>query len=102
MNHIIPILMVITLWLGPVARAHAGNPSLPDLIQQTRFIAYTPRSFTIAGGKVRAATATGIRDDLTLLRPSFNGLITYSAARGLEAVPEIAHDLAFRAVILGI
>jgi exo-beta-1,3-glucanase (GH17 family) len=101
-NHIILILMVITLWLGPVARAHAGNPSLPDLIQQTRFIAYTPRSFTIAGGRARAAAATGIRDDLSLLRSSFNGLITYSATSGLEAVPEIAHELAYRAVILGI
>ncbi len=102
MNHISLILIGITLWLGPATRAHAGNPSLPDVIQQTRFIAYTPSSFAIAGGKVRAATATGIRKDLTLLRPSFNGLITYSATSGLEAVPEIAHKLAFRAVILGI
>jgi len=100
MKHIILIFGTITLWLWPAQSAQAD--ALPDLIQQTRFIAYTPRSFAIAGGKVRAATATGIRNDLTLLRPSFNGLITYSATSGLEAVPEIAHELAYRAVILGI
>ena len=72
---------------GASGKGTCRHPSLPDLIQQPRFIAYTPRSFTIAGGKVRAATATGIRDDLTLLQPSFNGLITYSAASGLGSRP---------------
>ncbi|MBU0665563.1 MAG: hypothetical protein KJ990_13605 [Proteobacteria bacterium] len=100
MSHIILILMAITFWPGPVQSAAA--PPLPKLIQQTRFIAYTPRSFSIGGGKIRAATEAGIREDLTLLRPFFNGVITYSATSGLEAVPRIAHELAFRALILGI
>ncbi|MBA3007093.1 MAG: hypothetical protein KJ900_16935 [Proteobacteria bacterium] len=100
MSHIILILMVITFWPGPVQSAAA--PPLPILIQQTRFIAYTPRSFSIGGGKIRAATAAGIREDLTLLRPFFNGVITYSTTSGLDAVPRIAHELGFRAVILGI
>ncbi len=100
MKQIILILMVITFWPGPVQSVHAGP--LPDLIQQTRFIAYTPRSFAIAHGKITAASEAGIRKDLTLLRPFFNGLITYSATSGLEAVPRIAHELAYRAIILGI
>jgi exo-beta-1,3-glucanase (GH17 family) len=99
-NYIILILMVMTLWPRQVQSTQAAP--LPDLIQQTRFIAYTPRSFSIAGGKITAASATSIRKDLTLLRPSFNGLITYSATSGLEAIPQIAHELAYRAVILGI
>ncbi len=100
MKNIILILLTLTYWLGPVQTSHGGP--LPELIQQTRFIAYTPRSFSIGGGKIQAATKAGIREDLTLLRPFFNGLITYSATSGLEAIPRIAHDLAFQAVILGI
>ena len=100
MNHIILVLIIISCWLAPEQKAQASP--LPDLIQQTRFITYTPRSFSIGGGKVTAANETAIRKDLTLLRPSFNGLITYSATSGLEAVPRIARELAFRAVILGI
>ncbi|MFH2123650.1 MAG: hypothetical protein ABIJ50_09245 [Pseudomonadota bacterium] len=100
MSHIILTLMVITFWPRPVESAAGTN--LPILIQQTRFIAYTPRSFSIGGGKIRAATEAGIREDLTLLRPFFNGVITYSATSGLETLPRIAHELAFRALILGI
>ena len=100
MNPAFLVLIIITFWLAPAQNTQAGP--LPDLIQQTRFIAYTPRSFSIAGGKVTAATEAAIRKDLTLLRPSFNGLITYSATSGLEAIPKIAHELAYRAVILGI
>jgi len=101
MSHIILILMVIIFWPGPVQSAAAP---LPNLIQQTRFIAYTPRSFSSGGGsgKIHAATEAGIREDLTLLHPFFNGVITYSATSGLEAVPRIAHELGFRALILGI
>jgi exo-beta-1,3-glucanase (GH17 family) len=103
MNHGILILVVITFWLMRLApNAIAASPPLPDLLQQTRFIAYTPRSFSLAGGKVRAATGAGIRKDLVLLRPYFNGLITYSAINGLENIPRIAEELAYRALILGI
>jgi len=84
------------------APARAEEPPLPHLLQKTRFIAYTPRTFAINGGRIRPATASGIRADLALLRPFFNGLITYSATSGLEVIPEIARELGFRAVILGI
>lgn len=102
MKNIILTLLCITFCLGNTQIAPAALSALPDLLQQTRFIAYTPRSFSITGGKVRAATKSGIKDDLILLRPSFNGLITYSATNGLEAIPQIAHDLSYRAIILGI
>jgi len=82
--------------------ARAERTALPQSLQESRFIAYTPRSFAIKDGRIRSATEAGIRQDLTLLRPFFNGLITYSVTSGLEAVPRIAHELHFRAVILGI
>jgi len=96
------LILMISLWTGPVPKALADSPPLPDLLRETRFIAYTPRSFAVSGGTIRAATEAGIREDLTLLRPHFNGLITYSATSGLEAVPRIARELAFRTIILGI
>lgn len=96
------LLCIITLWLLPVESLSAQTPPLPELIQHTRFIAYTPSSFSISAGKVNAAGKTGIQADLTLLRPFFDGLITYSATSGLEAIPRIAHELGYRAVILGI
>jgi exo-beta-1,3-glucanase (GH17 family) len=95
-------IAAITCWLGASAITSADDLPLPALLQNTRFITYTPRSFSQVNGKVIPATAAGIREDLTLLRPLFNGLITYSSVNGLEQVPALAHDQAFRAIIMGI
>ena len=43
-----------------------------------------------------------LRADLALLRPHFDGLITYSSAYGLDALPRLAREAGFRAVILGV
>ncbi len=102
MNYLTIITGAIIFWLGVAGMALGDSSPLPDSIQHTRFITYTPRSFSIVYGKVVAATQNGIRADLKLLRPFFNGLITYAANNGLEAVPEIAHELGYRAVIMGI
>ena len=102
LHRIILILSVLFAWLGSERIVQAGAPPLPAQLQQTRFISYTPRSFSIAGERVVAATESGIRADLKLLRPHFNGLITYSATSGVEAVPAIAHELGYRAVVMGI
>lgn len=99
---IILLIGLVTFRPGLIETALADSSPLPALIQRTRFIAYTPRSFSITGGKVVAAQAAGIRADLKLLRPFFNGLITYASANGVQTVPEIARDLAYRAVIMGI
>lgn len=97
------LILVLGFFLpGAAVDVRAEKIPLPHLLQKTRFIAYTPRTFAITGGRIRPATARGIRDDLALLRPSFNGLITYSATSGLEVIPKIARELGFRAVILGI
>ena len=96
------ILALGAVCLGGATDVNAGEKFLPHLLQKTRFIAYTPRTFAINGGRIRPATVSGIKEDLALLRPSFNGLITYSATSGLEVIPAIAQELGFRAVILGI
>ena len=72
-----------------------------DALSSVRFVAYTPRGFDpdTGGGDVGAEA---IRADLALLRPYFTGLVTYSSARGLDAVPAVARELGFRAVVLGV
>lgn len=99
-----PFVIIVTMafWLGSSAISHGDNLPLPALIQHTRFIAYTPRSFSQVDGQVRPASAAGIREDLKLLRPLFNGVITYSSEKGLEQVPSLAHDQGYKAIIMGI
>jgi exo-beta-1,3-glucanase (GH17 family) len=72
------------------------------VIGSVRFVAYTPTDLTIVAGQVRPASAQQVRKDLTILRKDFQGLVMYSCADGLEAVPAIARELGFRALILGI
>ena len=96
------VISLVAFWPGLIETTLAAGRPLPDRIQHGRFIAYTPRSFSIEGGKVVAASESSIRADLKLLRPSFDSVITYSASNGLEAVPKIAHDFAYQSIIMGI
>lgn len=70
-------------------------------LASVRFVAYTPRGFDPNAG-AGPVDPDVIRADLALLRPHFDGLVTYSSARGLDAVPAIARELGFRAVVLGV
>ena len=101
-SFIIALISLASFWPGLVVTALAGSRPLSDTIEHSRFITYTPRSFSIVGGKVVAASETGIRADLKLLRPSFDSVITYSSINGLESVPMVAHDLAYRSIIMGV
>jgi exo-beta-1,3-glucanase (GH17 family) len=79
----------------PVGRVRAA-------IESVRFVAYTPTDLKIVSGQVQAASRKRIRQDLTLLREDFQGLITYSCADGVDEVPAVAQALGYRAVILGL
>ncbi|MGD9974710.1 MAG: hypothetical protein AB7S77_16740 [Desulfatirhabdiaceae bacterium] len=99
----IPIMIILIVLLqGNAGFCEASGSSLGTVFNETRFIAYTPRSFSVTAGQVTSATASGIRSDLKLLRPHFDGLVTYAGVNGVEKVPEIAHELGFRAMIMGI
>ncbi len=102
MKRLITIMAIIASWLGALETFGAGGAPLPGSMQHTRFIAYTPRNFSIVDGKPMAVSAAGIRADLKLIRPYFNGLITYASNNGLETVPGIARELGYRAVVMGI
>jgi len=71
-------------------------------LRDVSFMAYTPSEFSVLHGKPIPATPASIAEDLQVLRPYVDGLITYSTANGLADVVELAHKAGFRAIILGI
>jgi exo-beta-1,3-glucanase (GH17 family) len=75
---------------------------LRDKLAHGRFVTYQPTSLKVVNGQVTPAQAASIHADLLVLRPRFDGLITYDAIHGNEAVPGIAASLGFRAVIIGV
>jgi exo-beta-1,3-glucanase (GH17 family) len=87
------------------ARRAVARPALERLertMARGRFVAYEPTSFRIREGQATPADPGSIRQDLTELRSRFDGLITYGARNGHEAIPGIAADLGFRALLLGV
>lgn len=102
MHQIIVILSLLVSLFGTARIGLTADGPLPGTMLHTRFISYTPRSFSIVGGKAVAASESGIRADLKLLRQYFNGVITYAATNGVEDVPAIAHELNYRSVVMGI
>ncbi|HSY06691.1 MAG TPA: hypothetical protein VK803_12200 [Steroidobacteraceae bacterium] len=67
-----------------------------------RFVAYQPTSLQVTDGHITPATEASIRADLTVLRRRFDALITYDAVHGAQAIPAIAAELKFHALIIGV
>jgi len=80
----------------------AAMARLASVMATGRFVSYTPTSLQVIDGQPTAADASSVRADLKVLRPRFDGLITYTAVHGAEAIPEIAMELGYRAVIVGV
>jgi exo-beta-1,3-glucanase (GH17 family) len=84
---------------------HAAQPALARLreaLAHGRFVAYEPTSLAVVNGRVTAADPASIHADLAVLRRKFDGLITYDAVHGNQALPAIAASLKFRALIIGV
>ena len=82
------------------AQTCAHNPAaaptlnrLKTAMEQGRFISYTPTGTQLVNGKPTRTEPDTIRADLKVLRPRFDGLITYNATNGAEAIPAIAQEL---------
>jgi exo-beta-1,3-glucanase (GH17 family) len=75
---------------------------LSEIIQEVRFICYTPTQFDPNPNHQIIPTKESIRIDLEVLRPYFDGLITYGLNEGLEQIPAIAEEMEYRAMFLGI
>jgi exo-beta-1,3-glucanase (GH17 family) len=82
--------------------AAPGIARLRAALAEGRFIAYQPTSLTVVDGQATSADASSIRADLVQLRPRFDSLITYDAIHGGEHVAELAAELGFRALIIGV
>jgi exo-beta-1,3-glucanase (GH17 family) len=83
----------------------ANAPQLEQLreaLSTGRFIAYEPTSLRVVNGQTTRADPVSIRADLAVLREKFDSLVTYDAVHGAEAVPAIAAQLKFRALIIGV
>jgi exo-beta-1,3-glucanase (GH17 family) len=78
--------------LGPVTSTMATG----------RFVSYSPTQIKLVQGRLTQADEASIDADLEVLRPYFDGLITYSALNGAERIPDIAARLGFRSVIIGV
>jgi exo-beta-1,3-glucanase (GH17 family) len=94
-------LCLVSLVASPAAAGDAIS-RVREAIDTLRFVAYTPTDLRIVDGRVHPASKAQIRQDLEKLRDDFQGLVTYSSADGVEAVPAIAAELGYRAVIPGV
>lgn len=105
-NRLLHILLVwVMLGSGLLACSSANEPtdrSLAEVLTRERFISYVPRSFSIDNGTPQSATVAGIREDLSVLRPYFSGLITYGLEDGQDLIAGLAVDAGFHSIILGI
>jgi exo-beta-1,3-glucanase (GH17 family) len=75
---------------------------LRDGLARGRFVTYGPTSLQVHDGRVTPADRASIRADLQVLRPRFDSLVTYAAVHGSEAIPDVAAELGFRAMIVGV
>ena len=103
---LISLIMAVPAWAQtPCETRKAVRPSLghlQDVMATGRFIAYNPTELTVIDGMVTPASRESVRADLLVLRPYFDSLITYSARDGNEHVADIAAELGFRAVVVGL
>jgi len=67
-----------------------------------RFVAYDPTSLQFASGRATHADEASILEDLKVLRPRFDGLITYTSANGADKVADVAAKLGYRALVMGV
>ncbi|MGE0189778.1 MAG: hypothetical protein AB7F79_08275 [Steroidobacteraceae bacterium] len=81
--------------------AHALR-QLQQVMATGRFVAYQPTSLQVINGELTQADPASIERDLRVLRPRFDGLITYGSANGADRVADIAAQLGYRAMIAGV
>jgi exo-beta-1,3-glucanase (GH17 family) len=82
-----------------------GTPAMARLaavMAKGRFITFQPTSLHIVDGRPTTADPASVRADLKALRSRFDGLITYTALHGAEAIPGIAAALDYHALIVGV
>jgi len=106
-----PLLLFVVLaraaaFTGPVCQKRADAiPALrrlEDVMLTGRFVAYDPTSLQFVNGRATHADESSMLEDLKVLRPRFDGLITYTSANGADRVADVAAKLGYRALIMGV
>jgi len=102
---IVLMLTAATAHAAPACHRPASPAALETIrtvMATGRFISYQPTQIKFYNGVATAADEAGIEADLKVLRPFFDGIVTYSAVNGAEKVADVAARLGFRVVIPGI
>ncbi|MGE0115049.1 MAG: hypothetical protein AB7T07_09240 [Steroidobacteraceae bacterium] len=86
--------------IRPAARASLRQ--LQTVMASGRFVAYQPTSLQVINGRLTQADMTSIKQDLQTLRSRFDGVITYGSRNGAERIADMAAQLDYRAVIVGV
>lgn len=102
-------LLVCFMGILGVARreekaSEEGVKRLQRALKEVRFVAYGPTKYNPLPDQKMPASAETIREDLRVLRPYFDGLITYgsSPGEGIDQVVPLAATLHYKAVAVGI
>lgn len=99
-------VLLVSLNAGATAAECPASPADTEQLQTTmaqgRLVSYQPTSLKVLGGQLTEASEASIRADLEVLRPYFDGLITYGAQNGAERIPDVAASLNFKTVIVGV
>jgi exo-beta-1,3-glucanase (GH17 family) len=100
------VLARAAAFAGPVCQQRAdAMPALrllEDVMLTGRFVAYDPTSLQFVNGRATHADEASMLEDLTVLRPRFDGLITYTSANGADKIADVAAKLGYRALIMGV
>jgi exo-beta-1,3-glucanase (GH17 family) len=100
------VLARAAAFAGPVCQKRAdAMPALrrlEDVMMTGRFVAYDPTSLQFVNGQATHADEASMLEDLKVLRPRFDGLITYTSANGADKVADVAAKLGYRALIIGV
>lgn len=86
----------------PACHRGAAATRLAQALTTVRFATYEPTSLQVVGGQPTRADPDSLRADLDVLRTRFDGLITYESGHGMRALPPLAAERGFSALILGI
>ena len=97
-----PRIALATPTCNHPAKATSALQRLTDVMATGRFVDYDPTSLQVINGHSSRADEESILQDLKVLRPRFDGLITYTSRNGAERIPDLAAHLGYRAVIMGI
>jgi exo-beta-1,3-glucanase (GH17 family) len=99
--------VLLVMFNGVAGQGVTESPTSPMLqlvrkIEEGRWVSFTPTHYDPTRQPPLQPSADDMRRDLETLRPYFDCLITYGLGGVLNQVPQIAKNLQYRGIIIGI